>query len=82
MRAKISGYREVCSRVISIFRRKVGCFCIKQKTAYEILSGRVGSGMCFFVQAEDGIRDQPRSRGLGVVYMRQDQQAAGQPPAI
>ncbi len=26
----------------------------------------------FFFQAEDGIRDQPRSRGLGDVYKRQD----------
>ncbi len=26
----------------------------------------------FFFQAEDGIRDQPRSRGLGEVYKRQD----------
>ncbi len=25
----------------------------------------------FFFQAEDGIRDQPRSRGLGDVYKRQ-----------
>ncbi len=28
----------------------------------------------FFFQAEDGIRDQPRSRGLGDVYKRQDYQ--------
>ncbi len=28
--------------------------------------------MLFFFQAEDGIRDQPRSRGLGDVYKRQD----------
>ena len=27
--------------------------------------------MSFFFQAEDGIRDQPRSRGLGDVYKRQ-----------
>ena len=27
--------------------------------------------MFFFFQAEDGIRDQPRSRGLGDVYKRQ-----------
>ena len=26
----------------------------------------------FFFQAEDGIRDQPRSRGLGDVYKRQN----------
>ncbi|VTU48853.1 hypothetical protein [Lactobacillus rhamnosus DSM 14870] [Lacticaseibacillus rhamnosus] len=26
----------------------------------------------FFFQAEDGIRDQPRSRGLGDVYKRQE----------
>ena len=28
---------------------------------------------CFFFQAEDGIRDLVRSRGLGDVYKRQDQ---------
>ena len=27
--------------------------------------------MCFFLQAEDGIRDLVRSRGLGDVYKRQ-----------
>ena len=27
---------------------------------------------CFFVQAEDGIRDLVRSRGLGDVYKRQE----------
>ena len=30
-----------------------------------------GIVFCFFFQAEDGIRDQPRSRGLGDVYKRQ-----------
>ena len=29
---------------------------------------------CFFFQAEDGIRDLVRSRGLGDVYKRQDRQ--------
>ena len=29
--------------------------------------------MCFFFQAEDGIRDLVRSRGLGDVYKRQEQ---------
>ena len=28
-------------------------------------------GCCFFLQAEDGIRDLVRSRGLGDVYKRQ-----------
>ncbi len=32
----------------------------------------VGVASFFFFQAEDGIRDQPRSRGLGDVYKRQD----------
>ena len=32
---------------------------------------RVGGGRCFFFQAEDGIRDLVRSRGLGDVYKRQ-----------
>ena len=30
-------------------------------------------GVCFFFQAEDGIRDLVRSRGLGDVYKRQVQ---------
>ena len=30
-------------------------------------------GICFFFQAEDGIRDLVRSRGLGDVYKRQIQ---------
>ena len=30
----------------------------------------ISGSICFF-QAEDGIRDQPRSRGLGDVYKRQ-----------
>ena len=33
----------------------------------------VVSGGCFFFQAEDGIRDLVRSRGVGDVYKRQDQ---------
>ena len=41
--------------------------------------------VCFFVffQAEDGIRDLVRSRGLGDVYKRQlrDRRAAGDPRA-
>ncbi len=38
--------------------------------------GSGGSGVCshFFFQAEDGIRDVERSRGLGDVYKRQDYQ--------
>ena len=32
---------------------------------------------CFFFQAEDGIRDLVRSRGLGDVYKRQLQALAG-----
>ena len=40
----------------------------------------VGCSMCcggFFVQAEDGIRDLVRSRGLGDVYKRQDEGRPG-----
>ena len=33
--------------------------------------GGGGGGGCFFFQAEDGIRDLVRSRGLGDVYKRQ-----------
>ena len=35
------------------------------------MSGAMGV-LCFFFQAEDGIRDLVRSRGLGDVYKRQD----------
>ena len=35
------------------------------------------SGTCFFFQAEDGIRDLVRSRGLGDVYKRQTPGRAG-----
>ena len=35
---------------------------------------------CFFFQAEDGIRDLVRSRGLGDVYKRQDRHAAAAVP--
>ncbi len=47
----------------------------------EFLRGRLGRGkwiivgisaFFFFFQAEDGIRDLVRSRGLGDVYKRQD----------
>ena len=36
---------------------------------------------CFFFQAEDGIRDLVRSRGLGDVYKRQAGAGAGRRPA-
>ena len=40
------------------------------------------SVVCFFFQAEDGIRDLVRSRGLGDVYKRQPRAArTGRPPA-
>ena len=35
------------------------------------VGGRCGVGLIFFFQAEDGIRDLVRSRGLGDVYKRQ-----------
>ena len=38
-----------------------------------IVGGRIGVYVCFFFQAEDGIRDLVRSRGLGDVYKRQQQ---------
>ena len=40
---------------------------------YRILSVQFGVEvmLCFFFQAEDGIRDLVRSRGLGDVYKRQ-----------
>ena len=41
------------------------------KTVYVFSDGLVGSEMCFFFQAKDGIRDFCLSRGLGDVYKRQ-----------
>ena len=41
---------------------------IIKKAAWRMARGR--GGLCFF-QAEDGIRDVERSRGLGDVYKRQ-----------
>ena len=38
--------------------------------------------MIFLFQAEDGIRDLVRSRGLGDVYKRQVQRAANQPRQV
>ena len=37
-----------------------------------VCKGGQGLLICFFFQAEDGIRDLVRSRGLGDVYKRQD----------
>ena len=37
-------------------------------------------GVCCFFQAEDGIRDLVRSRGLGDVYKRQDGSGRPTPP--
>ena len=50
------------------------CFCLST-----VVVDRLGIVMCFvcclffFFQAEDGIRDLVRSRGLGDVYKRQTQ---------
>ncbi len=41
-------------------------------TFVELSESVVAVFFFFFFQAEDGIRDQPRSRGLGDVYKRQD----------
>ena len=37
-----------------------------------LIGFRLSLFVCFFFQAEDGIRDLVRSRGLGDVYKRQD----------
>ena len=38
--------------------------------------------LCFFFQAEDGIRDLVQSRGLGDVYKRQDRLNRKRPSAL
>ncbi len=51
----------------------VGGGCVSSLCSQKGWVGRGGVGlMCFFFQAEDGIRDVERSRGLGDVYKRQD----------
>ena len=60
--------------------------CILFMMMCDILFMNVIFGMyecvCFFVfQAEDGIRDLVRSRGLGDVYKRQGDRAWRLPPA-
>ena len=44
-----------------------GCVGVKMV----IIDVRLYEVLCFFFQAEDGIRDLVRSRGLGDVYKRQ-----------
>ena len=44
------------------------CVCVLDKVSMEIMV------VTFFFQAEDGIRDLVRSRGLGDVYKRQGHQ--------
>ena len=44
--------------------------------ATRLLRSGSGTVLCFLLQAEDGIRDLVRSRGLGDVYKRQGQQQA------
>ena len=44
---------------------------LKMDKTIEVFSKELSSLRTFFFQAEDGIRDQPRSRGLGDVYKRQ-----------
>ena len=43
------------------------CCCVDISDVHVVVIG------CFFFQAEDGIRDLVRSRGLGDVYKRQDE---------
>ena len=38
---------------------------------FELYAAEVSCVLCFFFQAEDGIRDAQESRGLGDVYKRQ-----------
>ena len=46
------------------------------------ISGSFADGSMLFFQAEDGIRDLVRSRGLGDVYKRQADGCAGRARAI
>ena len=50
-----------------IWSRSVCCLCDTVRDGRHIVIGCV-----FFFQAEDGIRDLVRSRGLGDVYKRQN----------
>ena len=53
----------MCSRGSGVMT--MWCCCL------EVSTYRICFGMVFFFQAEDGIRDLVRSRGLGDVYKRQ-----------
>ena len=44
------------------------CYCDSIRC---VCKSCTSSGVCFFFQAEDGIRDAQGSRGLGDVYKRQ-----------
>ena len=57
----------MCMSVLSSYKRLYFC-CISDGITSELLV--TYSGVVFF-QAEDGIRDLVRSRGLGDVYKRQ-----------
>ena len=46
---------------------EIGCMCVLS----EVCDVQYGVFFFFFFQAEDGIRDLVRSRGLGDVYKRQ-----------
>mgnify|MGYP003381496647 CR=1 FL=1 len=50
--------------------------CVTVVVLYCSRSRRLGFLRVFFFQAEDGIRDLVRSRGLGDVYKRQEQDGA------
>ena len=51
--------------VMRVIVESVGLF------VYIFVSESICGNICFFFQAEDGIRDLVRSRGLGDVYKRQ-----------
>ena len=62
-----------CSLVRSLFDVRVSCvsscyYDFNKTSEYVMVSLLL---CCFFFQAEDGIRDLVRSRGLGDVYKRQ-----------
>ena len=63
---------DCTSDAVNMWRR---CDCGERRVSRERAAQSVGED-CVFFQAEDGIRDLVRSRGLGDVYKRQTKKHA------
>ena len=75
-------YERLIYIIGSLYYYSEGLLCIDDLCLVRVVcvwgggGGGWGGGGCFFFQAEDGIRDLVRSRGLGDVYKRQPRDCA------